>query len=74
MTPKMLNGMLLPNPALDSLAKKSKSAKRAVAKCNRKLRQAIRAKKLTSIRLLLGMAQVALTKAEFLANTKENRR
>lgn len=69
MTPNKLAAMLLPSPKLNRLARKSKGAKKAVGKARRKLREAVRAKDLTSIRLLLGMAQVALNKAEFIAKT-----
>lgn len=69
MTPNTLAKLLLPSKSLDALARKSKGAKKAVGKARRKLAQARKAKDLTSIRLLLGMAQVALAKAEFLAQT-----
>lgn len=73
MTPKLIRSLLLPSPQLDKLARKSKSAKKSVAKARRKLQQAIRAKDLTSIRLLIGMAQTALAKAEFLAQTTKGK-
>lgn len=69
MTPKLLSDMLLPSPKLDKLARKHKGARSALKKLQRKLRQARKARNLTEIRILLGMAQAALAKAEFLTQT-----
>jgi len=69
MTPKSLTDMLLPSPKLDKLAAKNKGAKNALKKMQRKLRAAQRAKTMTEVRMLIGMAQVALSKAEFLTRT-----
>ncbi len=53
---------------------KNKRAKAALRKMSRKLQQARRAKDLVEIRVLLGMAQVALAKAEFIAVAKGGRK
>jgi hypothetical protein len=70
-TPKNPFLMLPSSPELDRLVQKSKQARKAVKKFRRKLEQAQKAKKLTEIRVLIGMAQVALSKAEFLAKTAQ---
>lgn len=68
MTPRNPIHLLL-TADIDRLVGKSKAARKAVAKAGRKLQLARRAKKVTQIRLLLGMARVALDKAEFIART-----
>lgn len=68
MTPRNPFDMLL-TADIDRLVSRSKSARKAVAKASRKLAQARKAKRVTEIRVLLGMAQVALDKAVFVAQT-----
>ena len=69
MTPNLLSD-LINNPKIDKLAKKSKSARKSIKKLQRKLKMARKTNRLTDLRMLLGMAQVALSKAELLANIK----
>lgn len=68
MTPKNPFDMLL-TADVDRLVHGNKRAQKALAKAGRKLKAARSAKKLTEIRLLLGMARVALDKAEFIARS-----
>lgn len=50
--------------------KKSKKAQKAVAKAHRKLRKALKSQNLQEVKILLGMAQVAISKAEVIATTR----
>lgn len=71
MTPRNLIALMADNPDIDRMTRKSKRAGKAVDKAKRKLRQALKSKRLTDIRILLGMAQVAIDKAALIAKIGE---
>ncbi len=71
MTPNNPLDLLLPNAKIDRLIRKSKAASKAARKARRKLAQAVKVKTAAEMRCLIGMAQVALCKAEFLARSRK---
>lgn len=70
MTPNNLLELAGVDAGLDQLIRRNKKARKALKKSSRKLKAALKAKAFTEISILLGMAQTALAKAQFIARTK----
>jgi hypothetical protein len=73
MTPKNPQDLLQATVMLDKAFRRNAKSKAAMKKMARKLKAVRRAKDITEIRVLLGMARVALDKAEFIARTGERK-
>jgi hypothetical protein len=64
-----LETLLKKSVANERAIQKNKKSQKALAKAKRKLKTALTSKTVEGIRIAIGMAQVALDKAQFLSST-----
>ena len=71
MQPLTLDQIKMQQKALERAFRSSHKAQKAMKKSHRKLKQAMRSSNLTEIRILLGMAHIAIDKAEAIAKLSQ---